>query len=215
MLHTLRLKGVCSVTSVAERTGAGVDALESTLGRYRESGLVTLHRGDLAGWALTAAGRARNEELLTREIDSHGVRSAVELAYRSFLELNQPVLAVCTDWQVVLGSEPLVLNDHTDEAYDASVLQRLDSLHAAALRMLADLQQAVGRFADYDERLGNALARSRSGEVDWVTRPVIDSYHTVWFELHEDMLATLGLRRSDERRRTAGATERTPQGELR
>jgi hypothetical protein len=29
---------------------------------------------------------------------------------------------------------------------------------------------------------------------------MIDSYHTVWFELHEDLLATLGRQRSQERR---------------
>ena len=27
---------------------------------------------------------------------------------------------------------------------------------------------------------------------------MIDSYHTVWFELHEDLLATLGIERSSE-----------------
>jgi hypothetical protein len=27
---------------------------------------------------------------------------------------------------------------------------------------------------------------------------VVDSYHTVWFELHEDLLCTLGLERSSE-----------------
>jgi hypothetical protein len=27
---------------------------------------------------------------------------------------------------------------------------------------------------------------------------VIDSYHTVWFELHEDLLSTLGIERASE-----------------
>jgi hypothetical protein len=27
---------------------------------------------------------------------------------------------------------------------------------------------------------------------------MIDSYHTVWFELHEDLLSTLGIERSKE-----------------
>ena len=30
------------------------------------------------------------------------------------------------------------------------------------------------------------------------TKPVIESYHTVWFELHEDLLVTLGLDRAAE-----------------
>ncbi|CAN5866644.1 hypothetical protein BH23ACT4_BH23ACT4_11090 [soil metagenome] len=31
-----------------------------------------------------------------------------------------------------------------------------------------------------------------------------DSYHTVWFQLHEDLLRTLGISRDDERGRTSG-----------
>jgi hypothetical protein len=38
-----------------------------------------------------------------------------------------------------------------------------------------------------------------SGDRDWFTKPTIDSYHTVWFELHEDLLATLGIDRISER----------------
>ena len=31
-----------------------------------------------------------------------------------------------------------------------------------------------------------------------MTKPMIDSYHSVWFELHEDLLATLGIERGSE-----------------
>jgi pyruvate,orthophosphate dikinase len=37
------------------------------------------------------------------------------------------------------------------------------------------------------------------GSHEWIARPTIDSYHTVWFELHEHLLATLGRTRTDER----------------
>ena len=37
-----------------------------------------------------------------------------------------------------------------------------------------------------------------NGEPAWVTRPRVDSCHTVWMELHEDLLATLGIDRGDE-----------------
>ena len=38
----------------------------------------------------------------------------------------------------------------------------------------------------------------QAGEKDWFTKPTIDSYHTVWFELHENLLATLGIERGKE-----------------
>ena len=43
-----------------------------------------------------------------------------------------------------------------------------------------------------------ALARADRGEKKWVDEPGIDSCHMVWFELHEDLLTTLGLERASE-----------------
>jgi hypothetical protein len=37
-----------------------------------------------------------------------------------------------------------------------------------------------------------------AGDRPWVDGSDRDSCHTVWFQLHEDLLATLGLRRGDE-----------------
>jgi hypothetical protein len=38
----------------------------------------------------------------------------------------------------------------------------------------------------------------KSGDTTWLTRPIIDSYHTVWFELHEELILAAGLTREDE-----------------
>ena len=50
-------------------------------------------------------------------------------------------------------------------------------------------------FAPYRERLRSARRRVVDGEHDWFTSPRVDSYHTVWMELHEDLLAALGWER--------------------
>ena len=34
----------------------------------------------------------------------------------------------------------------------------------------------------------------------WLARPIIDSYHTVWFELHEELILVSGLTREGEAR---------------
>ena len=62
----------------------------------------------------------------------------------------------------------------------------------------AELAATLERFGSYGPRLAEARARVEGGDVDWFTKPMIDSYHTVWFELHEDLLATLGIERSTE-----------------
>jgi hypothetical protein len=43
--------------------------------------------------------------------------------------------------------------------------------------------------------LQTALDKVKAGENSWLTRPLIDSYHTVWFELHEELILSVGLTR--------------------
>lgn len=199
VLHAVRLVGVVDVEVLAARLGAAPARVESVLVRGAGSGHVRHHRGNLTGWGLTTAGRERLEALLAAELDARRGRPVVEAAYRRFLVLNPQVLQVCADWQVRAGSEPAVLNDHLDRDYDRVVLGDLAAVHEESLPMLAELAQVLRRFGSYRPRLDRAVRRARAGGREWVTKPLVDSYHTVWFELHEDLLATLGRQRSHER----------------
>lgn len=207
VLHTLRLVGVVDTERLCERIEIPEADLERRLAALERTDLVRRSGGSLPGWALTEAGRSRGAELLSVELDDNGWRPRVEHAYGEFLELNGGVLTVCTDWQVRAGSDPMILNDHCDSQYDDSVLGRLGILHSQAARLLDSLSSEMDRFALYSPRLSKALESARRGGLDWVTKPVIDSYHTVWFELHEDLLATLGRSRSDE---SAGRNDSNP-----
>jgi len=42
------------------------------------------------------------------------------------------------------------------------------------------------------------VARVDAGDTEWLTSPRLDSYHTVWMQLHEDLLLALGRDRSAE-----------------
>jgi pyruvate,orthophosphate dikinase len=61
------------------------------------------------------------------------------------------------------------------------------------------------RFGIYRPRLSRALERVRAGDTSFMARPVIDSYHTVWFELHEDLIAITGRTRAAEAAAGRGA----------
>ena len=89
-------------------------------------------------------------------------------------------------------------NDHTDLRYDWSVVDRLKALDERAGAVVRRLARAVPRFARYRPRLRDALRQVEGGGHEWFTSPRIDSYHTVWMQMHEDLLTTLGLRREDE-----------------
>ena len=64
--------------------------------------------------------------------------------------------------------------------------------------ILGTLEQVLTRFDNYSSRFATAMQKLLSGELDWLTKPIMPSYHTVWFELHEDLLATLGIDRASE-----------------
>ena len=79
------------------------------------------------------------------------------------------------------------------------MIERLGALHAEVEPICADLTASLDRFGGYGARLlGCARSRSQAGDGDWFTKPMIPSYHTVWFEMHEDLLSTLGIERGSE-----------------
>ena len=59
----------------------------------------------------------------------------------------------------------------------------------------ANLLDALDRFDGYADRFSAALDRADQGDGSWVAGIGIDSCHTVWFQLHEDLLATLNIER--------------------
>jgi hypothetical protein len=78
------------------------------------------------------------------------------------------------------------------------VLTTLSTLREQLRPICQELGQRLARFHGYDDRFTAALARVEQGELTWVARPRVDSCHTVWMELHEDLIATLGIRRGAE-----------------
>ena len=197
-LHALKLKGFADVGPLGLAAGLGPEVLSSLLRELNAEGLVARREGRLAGWTLTPAGRAEHERLVSLDVADSGRRGEIDDCYRRFLPVNGEVLEACTAWQLKAAGGVRVVNDHADEEYDQEVIARLQAQHAAALPICADLGDALLRFQPYGARLQKAFDRVVAGDADWFTRPVIDSYHTVWFELHEDLLSSLGIERARE-----------------
>ena len=198
VLTALRLGGFAATDMVVDRVGLDAGAVSSALGFIESKGWAVHRAGRVTGWSLTGDGRAEGERRLATELDASGGRDAVTDAYGEFLPLNRRFLDLCTDWQLRSDAVDQALNDHTDADYDRAVIDRLGELHQGIGPILGRIASCLGRFAAYDRRLGSALERVRAGDTEWFTKPVIDSYHTVWFELHEDLLATLRIERSSE-----------------
>lgn len=194
VLHGLRLKSFAEPPAVAAAVGIDVPTVESHLPGLVEEQLVARRDGRLSGWSLTRTGRQVQQELAAKDLADSGTTEAVRGLYQRFLAHNGELLAICTDWQV-RGDE---INDHADAGYDRAVLERLDAVHEAITPVVDDLAGTRARYGPFRPRLDGAIERVRAGELDFITKPVVDSYHTVWFELHEDLLTSLGIDRSQE-----------------
>lgn len=200
VLHAVRILGFADQLAVARRFGLDPAETAEVLGDAEAHGWVTHARfGGVEGWSLTEIGREENERLLAAELGSVDGANEVLEVHSEFLPLNNRLQQACTNWQLrpVPGSR-LATNDHTDTAWDAAVLEELTRIQHALAPIETRLGEVLTRFRGYDARFTRALRRARSGEEGWIDRTDVDSCHRVWFELHEDLIATLGLRRGME-----------------
>ncbi|MGI5161815.1 transcriptional regulator [Microbispora sp. CA-102843] len=200
VLHAVRITGFADTPVIAHRYGLDAATTKEMLRDAETRGWVehTAFAG-AGGWSLTEPGRAENERRLAAELTLADAADEVRDVYRRFLPLNALLLQACTDWQLrPTAGDRLAVNDHSDPAWDAGVLHELACVDRALTPLADRLGRVLTRFRGYDTRFTTALARARAGEGAWVDRTDVDSCHRVWFELHEDLIATLGLDRHAE-----------------
>lgn len=194
-LHAVRLRGRASPQAVAESIGDPDIDVDALLQSASAAGHLRYREGRAAGWSLTPEGRDAHAALVAVDREGCGAAATIDDAYRQFLTVNQDLIGVCTEWQVKPDGG---MNDHADTAYDAKVIDALGAIDERVQPVCAQLAGVMVRFGGYGPRLTDALERVRAGEVQWFTSPACDSYHTIWFELHEDLLQTLGIERAKE-----------------
>lgn len=189
ILQAARLKGRLTPEATATSVGTDVDAAASALHALGTTGFV---KGDKAV-RLTHEGRERLAELVAAERAAVD-QDALAKLYEEFDVHNTNLKQIISDWQLLDGNP----NDHTDATYDRTVIDRMHALEnefASLRNRVADL---APRLTQYSVRFQNALAQIDAGDTTYVARPITDSYHTVWFEFHEELIGLLGLSREDE-----------------
>jgi len=181
VLHSLRVVGFIDLVPLVARTGLPPDDVTPVLNDLVERALARRRDGRVAGWALTGAGQEEHGRRLA-EASAALPRSAVETGYERFVDCNDELKQLCTDWQ--LGG---------DRGTTAPAL----AAFAGRAEPVADtLGRLVPWMARYGERLQSAARRFAAGDDHALTRPLSGSYHDVWMELHQDLLLTLGRERS-------------------
>ena len=194
VLQAVRLKGRGRSADLAATLGQDIGVITDIVERLTESGLLV----DGATLRISPSGRARLETLLAEE-RKHVDPAAMAAAYHDFRAVNADFKALVTDWQLKGGPEGNP-NTHDDAEYDAAVLARLDDVHARLVPIIEAAGTQLPRLNAYPSKLAVALGKVKAGETGWLTAPLIDSYHTVWFELHEELILAMGLTREEAAR---------------
>jgi len=194
LLRALAVKGAVPADQLATAVACDPGLASFLADRLLAAGLA---EASGFGCRLTGEGKLKASALFAADRDQLGADRAVAFL-EAFRTLDAAMKETVTAWQLRAGAGEPLINDHSDPAYDAQVLDRLSGLHRDTLAWMAPLAAAFSRFGQYQARLDAALARARDGDHKYVTSPRVDSYHSVWFELHEDLIRLSGHQRSDE-----------------
>jgi pyruvate, orthophosphate dikinase len=194
LIACLYVKGFGKTEALAEALGAPAEAVDTALAELVARGEAEQFR---VGARLSASGKAAAEQGLAHERTATDHRRFEE-EYERFTPLNGEFKALATDWQMRSIDGKLTRNDHKDAAYDAAVLGRLPEMHERTLALIDDIAAHAPRIGGYRRRLSDALVKLEAGDHRYLTAPDRDSYHTIWFELHQHLINLLGLTRQQE-----------------
>jgi pyruvate,orthophosphate dikinase len=190
ILTAVRMKGRVDAAGVAACAGVdeatAADALADLLTRELVSGGPQ--------YRITKDGKEALAGLVAKEREGID-QAALSAAYHDFDKVNTALKTAITAWQIREDGTP---NDHTDPDYDNKVVDKIHRVQRQFLPVLDRTIEVVPRLAQYKVRFEFALDRIDAGEATYVARPILDSYHTVWFEYHEELIGLLGLSRAEE-----------------
>ena len=194
LLIGLRIKGFGKAENLAEALGVPPETCVGLLASMKAAGLTDDTR---VGARLTPAGKSRADALLAEERAGADRARVADIADR-FVPVNSAFKYLITRWQMREVDGKQVRNDHADPAYDQAVLGDFEGVHQDVRAIVDALEGLVARFGSYGGRLNLALEQLKSGDARYVAAPDLESYHSIWFELHQDLIGLSGTTRAKE-----------------
>ena len=194
LLMCLRIKGFGKAEAIGEAMGTSAEEVQGAL-----ADLVARQWAEATkvGYRLSPSGRAEADKAF--ELERAGLdQNIFAKLYEEFSPINDAFKQLVTRWQMRTVGDRQVRNDHADAAYDKSVLEGFDPIHRDICELIGTIATSASRIGGYQQRLDLALGKIRSGDVRYIAAPDLDSYHTVWFELHQDLIGLAGTTRQKE-----------------
>ena len=193
-LHGLAIKKHAMPKDIAEIVGMDAERVASLLKEAESRGRVARTGGK---FMLTAPAQVALRSEYSRVYADQRSSAAMNAAYDDFEKINVLLKHLITDWQTMdVGGEKLP-NDHSNKDRDQKIIDRLGDLHERSEPILKRMAAGLPRLGIYMEMLTAALEKAEDGAIEWVSDAKIESYHTLWFELHEDLLRLMRREREE------------------
>ena len=194
VMHGLAIKKHATPEAVAGILGMEVETVRTVLAQLVEGKRVVEAQGK---YMLAPAARMALDSDYSRLYEEARGDSSFRDGYNEFERLNTTLKQLITEWQTIEVRGQRVPNDHRDKDRDDKIIDRLGELHERAEAALEKLARVLPRFSIYRDKLAAALEKAEDGDIAWVSDAKIESYHTLWFELHEDLLRLMRREREE------------------
>jgi hypothetical protein len=194
VMHGLAVKKQGTPEAIAGILGLDASEVKAIIAQLMEAKRVIEVQGK---YLLTPPARMALDSDYSRLYADLRTNPQFKAGYEGFERINGALKQLITVWQTVTVAGERVPNDHSDKDYDRNIIDRLGELHERAEMVLDQLAGAVPRMKVYRDKLLAALEKAEDGAVAWVSDAKIESYHTLWFELHEDLLRLMGREREE------------------
>jgi hypothetical protein len=194
VMHGLAIKKHATPEAVADILGMEVETVRTALCQLVEGKRVVEAQGK---YLLAPAARMALDSEYSHLYEGARRNAFFSEGYSEFERLNAALKQLITEWQTIEVRGQRVPNDHSDKDYDDKIIDRLGALHERAETALEKLARVLPRFSIYRDKLSAALEKAEDGDIAWVSDAKLQSYHTLWFELHEDLLRLMRREREE------------------
>lgn len=194
VMHGIAVKKYATVDDICSVSGLKSDTVTELVAQAVSKGRASEANGK---YLLTPTGQVTLKAAYSKAYGALRRDENFVEAYEDFERINNDLKQAITEWQTIEIGGQTVINDHSDADYDSEVIDLIGDIHERVYIVFERLGRQESHLRRYREKLLSALEKAEDGDIRWVSDATIESYHTVWFELHEDLLRIMGREREE------------------
>jgi len=169
-----------------------IQELKDILFKLRDSGLI--NRTDEGLWEITKTGETAVEKARKMLLEQCTRKEEFLNYCKEFEVINNRFKSLISKWQVKEVNGRLIPNVHDDPEYDFSILEQLNKVHEETKDLISRIANIFPIYERFIKRLDVTWERINNGNFEYID-VARNSYHNIWFELHESLLKLSGMKR--------------------